>query len=110
MILSMAHGFSTPLLAKRTESTCTDFTIPVTISATNAQISEILAELLPITELLSTLLGSLLSFTLPVHGIFSISARYCEPAPQYYVASRHDTLQILVHGFTYNKNYCKSLH
>lgn len=93
---------------KRTKPTYTDFTMPITISAMNAEISELLTDLLPIAELVSTLLNSVLSFTVPGRWYLTISARYCEPPSQYYVASRQDTLQLLVHGITYNKNYCKS--
>lgn len=63
----------------RAEPTCTDIVIPVTISAMNAEISELLVEALPIPEPLGTLMNSVFSFTVPVQGTYDISARYCEP-------------------------------
>ena len=46
-----------------------------------------------------------LVFDVPVGGTFNTFARYCEPEVQ--VASRTNTLQLLVHGATYDRNYCK---
>lgn len=106
IVLLIAQGLSTPL--EKREPKCTDIVIPVTISAMNAQISQLLVELLPIATLFETLLGSVFSFTVPVHGTYSISARYCEP--EEYVEARYQTLQVLVHGINYNKNYCKHTH
>ncbi len=40
-------------------------------------------------------------------GTFQLSARYC--APQVNIASRANTLQLLVHGVTYNKLYWSGL-
>jgi hypothetical protein len=72
IVLLIPHGLSTPL--EKREPTCTDIVIPITISAMNAQISLVLVELLPITTLFETLLGSIFSFTVPVQGTYSISA------------------------------------
>jgi pimeloyl-ACP methyl ester carboxylesterase len=42
-----------------------------------------------------------------VSGDFGISARFCEPAKT--VHSRRNTVQLLVHGFTYSKDYWSAL-
>jgi len=38
-----------------------------------------------------------------VQGTYNISARCCEPATK--ISSRRDTLQVLLHGITYDRNY-----
>jgi hypothetical protein len=48
-------------------------------------------------------LVSTLVFDIPVQGTFHISASYCEP--EVHIPSRVDTLQLLVHGATYTRNY-----
>lgn len=105
-ILQISHCLSAAL--ENRDPTCTDFIMPVTISALNAQVNQSL----PLGELLLGAVGSTFNFTVPVHGTYSISARYCEPRQQDFTAqasrwdSRRNALQLLVHGLTYNKNYC----
>ncbi|KAM5529222.1 ctr copper transporter family protein [Fusarium oxysporum f. sp. phaseoli] len=67
---------------------CTDVIIPVTLSVNNFQI--------PIAST-----GP--AFNVPVHGTFNIAARYCEPEIK--IPFKQHTLQILVHGITYDRNY-----
>ncbi|KUJ19595.1 uncharacterized protein LY89DRAFT_717068 [Mollisia scopiformis] len=65
---------------------CTDISFPVTVTAANA--------IIPIT--------TPITFQ-QVSGTYNIAARYCEP--QNFVESRENTLQVLVHGITYTRNY-----
>ncbi|KFY02422.1 hypothetical protein V490_00507 [Pseudogymnoascus sp. VKM F-3557] len=44
-----------------------------------------------------------LAFSIPIHGTFDIAARYCEP--EVVVPSRTNSLQLLVHGGQYDRNY-----
>jgi hypothetical protein len=54
-----------------------------------------------VTNLLSTL--SSLIFNNIVHGTFTIAGRYCEP--ESYNESRTNTLQFLLHGATYTRDF-----
>jgi hypothetical protein len=99
--LSLATPLSPRLLEKR-EPTCYNFTIPITISANNTQVPPGLSLLDPIDVALAIVN---LVFDVPVIGTYNIFARYCEPEVQ--IASRTNTLQFLVHGVTYDRNYCK---
>lgn len=89
-------------LVKR-EPTCQNIVIPVAASAENLSIPSNFS--LDPETLLSQILGLLFSLFIPT-TTFNIAARYCEPEVQ--VASRANTLQLLVHGATYDRNYCKS--
>ncbi|CAJ0550196.1 Ff.00g101260.m01.CDS01 [Fusarium sp. VM40] len=80
-------SISHPTGGKR-QLSCIDVVIPVTISATNLQI--------PIAST-----GP--EFNVPVRGTFNIAARYCEPEIK--IPFKQHTLQILVHGITYDRNY-----
>ncbi|KAH9215485.1 hypothetical protein DL95DRAFT_461122 [Leptodontidium sp. 2 PMI_412] len=84
-ILGLAN--SSPL-ERHSQLNCTNVVIPVTITATNLHIP--IATTGPV-------------FDVPVHGTFNIAARYCEPEIK--VPSKQKTLQILVHGITYDRNY-----
>src|SRR6478735_817638 len=76
-------------IEEKCQLSCIDVIIPVTISATNLQI--------PIASTGPT-------FNVPVHVTFNIAARYCEPEIK--IPFKQHTLQILVHGITYDRN-CK---
>lgn len=88
-ILGLAN--SSPL-EQHSQLNCTNVVIPVTITATNLHIP--IATTGPV-------------FDVPVHGTFNIAARYCEPEIK--VPSKQKTLQILVHGITYDRN-CKLIN
>jgi len=96
IFLSITHpAISTPVDYSHPGPTCTEVVFPVTIAALNS----------PLTGLdLANPLGSIteILFVLPVAGTFNISARYCEP--EVVVESRKNTLQLLVHGATYDRN------
>jgi pimeloyl-ACP methyl ester carboxylesterase len=98
--------------AKRSQPTCSDITIPVTITAENYQTPGGLLSALTnletgsIAEELQNVLnsaGSIVQETLSTGGTYSISGRFCEPEVQ--VPGRSDTIQLLVHGITVDKNY-----
>ncbi|KAI9730400.1 MAG: hypothetical protein M1834_005910 [Cirrosporium novae-zelandiae] len=105
-----------PYISKRTTTntttsngpTCTDFMIPVTINASNKKVPTTLTSALT-TTLTSTTLSNLLNNlgddlqNALVSGTYNISARYC--APETIIANRTSTIQLLVHGITYTKNY-----
>lgn len=59
----------------------------------------------PAGPVVGTLLSSLVSlvFDVLVEGTFDIAASYCEP--EVHIPSRANTLQLLVHGATYDRNY-----
>jgi hypothetical protein len=100
LILSLfLHLAISSPLSKR-GPTCNDIVIPVTFSAMNARIPA------GITLDPSSILNAIaaLVFDLPISGTYDIAARYCEP--EVVVASRTNTLQLLVHGATYTRNYC----
>ena len=54
-----------------------------------------------VTNTLSFLVSLL--FDELVQGTFQIAGRYCEP--ENHVSNRANTLQFLLHGATYNRNY-----
>lgn len=66
---------------------CTDFVLPITASANNFDLSS----------------GPTSNVTVPVSGTFGIELKYCEPTTV--VASRENTLQVLVHGASYDTSY-----
>jgi hypothetical protein len=51
-----------------------------------------------------------LNFNVSLQGIVNIAARYYEPQRLYLFPNQFNTLQFLVHGGTYTRNYVKSFH
>jgi len=47
--------------------------------------------------------GSYMNGTMPVSGVYTVGATYCEPHGGYHHRRKHRILQVLVHGMTYNK-------
>jgi hypothetical protein len=99
---SFAPSLATPAPLFKREPTCYNITFPVTISAENADLPSLstLQALGPVAWLADIVLDVL--FDIPATGTYTIAARYCEP--EVYNASRHDTLQFLVHGLSYTRN------
>jgi hypothetical protein len=94
-------ALSSPLIAKRGPS-CQNITFPVTISSNNARLPTNLDSSGPVLEsLLTDLVGWV--FDAVIEGTFNIAASYCEPEVN--IPSRAHTLQLLVHGATYDRNY-----
>ena len=92
---------------------CTDITITVTATASN-QVFPIPTGLnysnpAAVSAFVQTIIGDGNSVypLVPTGGTFKISARYCEP--QVKIASRNNTVQILVSGVTENKLYWSGL-
>ena len=82
---------------------CREFKVPVTAEALNKELSLDLSTLLDLSSL-TKLLASVEGLpTRLVGGTYSVSARYCEPLVD--VPHRRNTLQFLVHGITYTKDY-----
>lgn len=60
------------------------------------------------TGLLALLASGInLSFTSLVEGNYNIAGRYCEP--EVHNPLRHNTLQLLAHPATYDRNYVSSI-
>ncbi|TVY82352.1 hypothetical protein LSUE1_G002404 [Lachnellula suecica] len=116
-ILALNSVTSAPnRLSSRDGPTCTDFVIPIQASAPTqvfpqppANITDPTALLNYVTSFGSGSAGGLLGAvgTVITSGNYNISMRYCEP--QVADASRADTLQFLVHGISYDKNYWNGL-
>jgi hypothetical protein len=101
MTLLISHQAISSPLHKR-KPTCQNVNIPITITATN----EFIAEDFVLDP--QTIIGSILNLiftTFIPKTTFIIAARYCEP--EVYVSGRQNTIQVLVHGATYTRNYCK---
>jgi pimeloyl-ACP methyl ester carboxylesterase len=84
---------------------CQDVMIPVKVSADNY----VLPSNLTMADLTLTFLESTVpnSSTIRIEGEYSIGARYCTPSCA--VPHRKQTLQVLVHGITYTRNYWSGL-
>jgi hypothetical protein len=103
----LQQAWSSPLLNKR-GPTCQNITFPVTVSSTNAQLPTDLDPSGPVLEsILTDVVG--IVFDVLIQGTYTIAASYCEP--EVHIPSRANTLQLLVHGATYDRNYvCLLLH
>ncbi|RFU28066.1 hypothetical protein B7463_g8270, partial [Scytalidium lignicola] len=92
-------GFtSVAALPAASQPSCTDITIPVSLTAENTNIPSDLS-ILNVTALLDAIQD--ISYTVPVDGTFNIAATYCEPGG----SAAPDVLQILVHGGTYARSF-----
>ncbi|KAK5993537.1 hypothetical protein PT974_06971 [Cladobotryum mycophilum] len=98
--VSVAHG---PSIQKRGPQ-CTEVRIPVSVLADNIALPPIDA-----TNLFSILnnIGDAAFGVLTVNGNYTLAGRYCEP--EVHIPQRQNTIQLLVHGATYNKNYWSGL-
>lgn len=84
-VLIVSSGFAD---ACRLRPRCTDSTATLNVSTTNFDLSS----------------GTKSQYaTVPISGIFNVHLRFCEPT--LVVPSRSHTLQVLVHGATYNIKY-----
>lgn len=71
---------------------------------TTNSILKVLDPNLDSTGLLALLASSTnLFFTSVISGTYNIAGRYCEP--EVYIESRQQTLQLLAHPATYDRNY-----
>lgn len=102
-------GLSAAAPAKRSGPTCSDINLSVTISAENRVIPDYLLSGLTSTTLslagveqLLNGVGNELQLAI-VNGTYNIAGRFCEP--EVHIPGRSDTIQLLVHGITYDRNY-----
>lgn len=84
---------------------CYKVVIPVTISGKNIKVPREGLSIVNSTNILSGLVNSLFSTISPIDGTYQIAGRYCEP--EVTIARRRDTLQLLVHPATYDRNYVR---
>ncbi|CZT43846.1 uncharacterized protein RSE6_03939 [Rhynchosporium secalis] len=99
----MALGFASPVQSSPLQKrgpVCQEMVIPVVIDAQNAVVHPTI-ELGSLFGLLSSVIT--LGLSVPVRGTYNIAGRYCEPEVD--VPSRKNTLQLLAHPATYDRNY-----
>lgn len=88
---------------------CSEITIPVSIQSTNAYIDPNINSAPSLYNALRNIYSGITDFVFNVNvaGTYNISARYCEPEVD--IPSRRNTIQLLVHGITYTKDYWSGL-
>lgn len=87
---------------------CYEVVIPVTIEASNIRIPRQALSAINPGNILSGAVTTLFSIAVPFTGTYNIAGRYCEP--EVTIVKRRDTLQILVHPATYDRNYVSASH
>ncbi|EKD19781.1 ctr copper transporter family protein [Drepanopeziza brunnea f. sp. 'multigermtubi' MB_m1] len=98
VLLSITLSTSSPL--EKRGPVCREIVVPVTITCDNSIISPTI-DLGSQVGLLSSVVG--LFFGLTVLGTYDIRGTYCEPEVN--IPSRSNTLQLLAHPATYDRNY-----
>ncbi|KAI1001525.1 hypothetical protein K3495_g6673 [Podosphaera aphanis] len=88
---------------------CSNITIPVSTSSPNAQIDASVQSQFRLFNVKQSISSGApeLTDSKSVRGQYNIKARYCEPEVQ--ISSRSNTIQLLVHGITYDRNYWSGL-
>jgi len=84
---------------------CKELLIPVTISGKNINVPNEGLGFITNANILGGLVNLLFYTVVPFAGTYNISGRYCEPEVS--IARRKDTLQLLVHPATYDRNYVR---
>jgi pimeloyl-ACP methyl ester carboxylesterase len=113
LIISAAGLFSPslgyPTVTRPTGPDCFDFFIPINdATSLNRQIEDFnLTTTASVDSLLALIASSNTSTYTTVTASFNVSARYCEPEVK--IPSRASSIQFLVHGITYNKDYWSAL-
>ncbi|KAI0995065.1 hypothetical protein K3495_g13116 [Podosphaera aphanis] len=94
---------------ERRGPTCTEFKIPATITSDDINIGTSIDSQAGLRNVMQNALSGILNLLTKasVSGTFNIAARYCEPEVQN--PARANTIQILVHGITYSKDYWSGL-
>jgi hypothetical protein len=83
---------------------CVEMVIPITITkANNIGVPAGGLSVFTLNNLLSGLVNTLFTRIIPVQGTFQITGRYCEP--EVFNSTRQNTLQLLAHPATYDRNY-----
>jgi hypothetical protein len=83
--------------------TCHELVIPVTIKGHNLNVPSNGLDLLTTPNILSGLVQGIFQTINLFDGTYNIAGRYCEP--ENFNASRQQTLQLLLHPATYDRNY-----
>jgi hypothetical protein len=89
--------------------TCRELVIPVTIKGTNINIPSNGLGFITMPNILSGIVQGLFQTINLFDGTYNIAGRYCEP--EVTIPSRQNTLQLLLHPATYDRNYvcsCRS--
>ncbi|KAJ3485111.1 hypothetical protein NLG97_g6887 [Lecanicillium saksenae] len=115
MLFSLLAAYAAAASVQRTSANgvCTDFAISVEVTAENYDLSALPgflsnpAALLTSTTLVS-LLQNLVFSKIPVSGTETVAGTYCEPSNKSN-ATRLDTLQLLVHGASYTRDYWRGM-
>jgi hypothetical protein len=107
VLLSPSLGYTA--VTRSIGPNCYDFFIPINATSLNRQIEDYnLTTTASIESLIASLETSVSTSTyITVTTSFNISARYCEPEVK--IPSRASSIQFLVHGITYTKNYWSAL-
>ncbi|VDB90612.1 Bgt-51650 [Blumeria graminis f. sp. tritici] len=89
--------------------TCSEITVPVSVRSTNALLDSGINSQDGLRGAMQNILSGVLGLILNVNinGNYNIRARYCEPEVQN--SERADTIQLLVHGITYTRDYWSGL-
>lgn len=103
-------SIAAPAVSRRSSGpTCSDVNLTVTITAQNHAVPQYLLDGLDSASLTPSGLESLLNGAgnelqlALVNGTYNIAGLYCEPEVQ--VAGRENTVQLLVHGITFDHHY-----
>ncbi|KAG9239617.1 Alpha/Beta hydrolase protein [Amylocarpus encephaloides] len=92
---------------------CRELNFHIAASGLNVDISNYTLDTLLTTPLSAVFSDpTALNFQYPVNGTFDVAARYCEPRQHDHIYEKHphsDTLQFLVHGATYTRDYWSGL-
>lgn len=83
--------------------TCRELVVPVTIKGRNINIPDGGLSFVTMPNILSGLVQGLFQTVNLFDGEYNIAGRYCEP--EVTIARRRDTLQLLLHPATYDRNY-----
>lgn len=88
---------------------CSEFKIPVQVNTMNFYINPNVNSTAALNNTMQNIFSGLVNLVsnVTVSGTYNISARYCEP--EFRNSSRSNTIQLLVHGITYTKDYWSGL-
>ncbi|RKF78946.1 putative ctr copper transporter family protein [Golovinomyces cichoracearum] len=96
------------IILGRSGPSCSEFRIPVTVSVENMKIDPNINSVDSLRGAMQGIaLGTLKPVKVKIQDTYNIAARYCEPEVQN--PNRTNTIQMLVHGITYSKDYWSGL-
>ena len=103
LVISFFFQLATSTPLEKRGPTCKDVIISITASATNVFTPSNVV--LDPTHIVAQIIALVYTVNLPATP-YDIAARYCEPEVD--IPARANTIQLLAHGATYTRNYCKS--